>query len=96
MRCDIKLVRRAATKPGEIAAEGESSAKVDVHVRCGERRAGWTSFVDIVVTNVNPDLHLEDARENRDLFLGNTLLIEAQRRIACDSTRRRHDMSEMQ
>jgi len=50
-----------AAKAGEIAAQRQASAIVDIHACARERRAWRARLVDVVVADVNPDVHLENA-----------------------------------
>src|SRR6185436_18827206 len=60
------LLFSGAAEAGEIAAQRKASAIVDIHACARERRAWRARLVDVVVTDVNADVHLENAREDRD------------------------------
>jgi hypothetical protein len=53
-------------------------------------------LVDVVVTNVDADLQLENACEDRDLFFGRTLLFAIERDIVFKLARRRHHVNKVQ
>ena len=69
---------RAAAKTRNVAAQRQPSAVINVHARAGQRRARSMLFVDVVVTNVDADIHFEDAREKSNLVLGGALLFTTQ------------------
>src|SRR6185503_6635615 len=73
----ISLVS-ATTKTRQIAAQRQAPTIIDVHAHTRQRRARRTRLVDIVVTHIDPDIHLEDPRENRNLLFNGTLLLKAQ------------------
>src|SRR6185369_8707065 len=95
IRNHIKLFSSAA-ETGKIAAQRQPSTIIDVHAHTRQRRTRWARLVDVVVTNIDPDIHLEDARENGDLLFRYTLFVEIQRRIVCHSIRSRHHVYEVQ
>src|ERR1051326_159744 len=95
IRNDV-LFFSGAAEAGEIAAQRETSAIVDIHACARERRAWRARLVDVVVADVDADVHLENTCEDRDLLFHETLLVESQSRIVGDRIRRWHHVYEVQ
>src|ERR1041385_1855232 len=90
----VLLFSRAA-ETGKIAAQRKPATIIDVHARACERRAWRARGVDVVVADVYPHVHFEDAREDRDFLFRDALLVESQSRIVRDGVRRWHDVYEV-